>query len=342
MIGKTTRLVMIGVACGVLALGTTAQAKTVAQAVQEGLGQISATTIWPIILEDDDGTMVRDATSGGVGLFGNTTNQPGVIDWVGDAIYGVVIMQALQKGAPVDTTNIVADGDAGVDRDTLGNLAPGANGWSGNDGSQQITKAGTLSDMSGVNELTGVYEFVATGVINRFQNPADGSAMTWITFGPGNLNQLLIDETGVNHNLQANTTIALFEDTQAVPTPMTLAGWGTDKNTASDGTLWAEIGFAGGNTDEFYYVDPLATKTMFSLDFLSGPPSVGYPGPLVNELGTTLFGTGSLEAGQNGYVKMSDGDYKVLYAPVPAAVYPGLFLLMGLGALRRRMRRNAA
>ena len=330
MIGKTTRLLMV-VIVGILALGTMATAGTipVIDVMRDALNQIDATTVHPVVLEDDDWSVVVDAQGEGETgtlLTGGTgTNVQGLIDCVGDKIQGVMQITGVFTGSPVDTLDVFKD-----------------------DGSQNVTKDSGVGTVGGstnaVKELVAAFELEAVAAVTKFPGgppPPAGTGQPWISFKAGDLATLTGDSS-----ISADAAFALYEDDKnnfTAGSTGTLAG---ELVTVIDGTLWSTVGFTplDSTDDDFYLVNASATGFAFSLDFLTGAPAIaGYAGPLENEFGTTVAGTGQLftYTGTGDWVKTSDADFKVLYAPVPAAVYPGLFLLMGLGALRRRMRRKA-
>ena len=345
MIGKTTRLVLV--ACGVMCImciGLSAHAATVQSVMEstlDGMTNPNPTTVWPLLFDDKDRTLVEDITTG-TDFFGNTgvTGVSGVVDLVGERIKGILLIQSLDSGATVDTTDVF--------RDTYSNGV--IQSW----GEGQLT---TSFSGQGV-ELAGAFYLEAVGIATAAAGDTlfgvsapDG----WVKFKAvpnSGLQTMVNDARSSNVTIESDAAIALFEDTSP---DFTTAGWTGDLPNAVDGSLWATVGFTpGDSTDsDFYYVhsawDATTTSYLsnffaFSLDFLTdtGPAAVTYPGPIENEFGTTVAGSGTLtEPSTGGYVKSSDADFKVLYAPVPAAVYPGMLLLMGLGALRRRMRRKA-
>ena len=321
MIGKTTRLLMIGAVCGVLALATTAQGKSIVDAMEEGFNTLdekqSPSTVWPLVFEDNDRSRIVDLATG-VPL-GDPTQHPnyvqgqdwvvgisGKIDLVDERIQGVIKIQTLFTGDDEDSLDVLDESN----------------------GTQAITQFIEIEPgLSNANQMTAVFDLKATGVTQAYTK-------NWVTFKEGDLNQLLLAETQTDWGLNAKTAIAIFEDNPSTPTSPSLEAWTTDVGPASDGTLWAEAGFTpGDSTTDFYYVRQDEQWFLMSLDFLSGPPATSHPGPIANELGTTLVGSGNLwDHTEGGYVKGSDGDFKVLYAPVPPAVFGGLGLF-GLGLL---------
>ena len=321
MVGKTTRLVIAASVCGIMFVVPPAYGGTVQQIMQDtldGMTNPDPTTVWPLLFDDKDRTLVEDLDTG-TDFYGNpnVTGVDGVLDLVGERIKGILQVQALDSGSKVDdeAKNVF------VDTYTDGSLQ----NW----GEGQLT---TTFGSEGV-ELSGVFYLEATGLaLNKF-------GTNWISFtsvANQALQTIVRDARGDTTVVEQDAVIALFEDSSP---DFTTGGWATDVGNATDGTLWATVGFTpSDSTDtDFYYVHTSAEFLAFSLDFLTdtGPESVTYPGPIENEFGTTVAGTGSLDPGTSGYDKSSDADFKVLYVPVPPAVFGGLGLF-GLGLLIRR------
>lgn len=184
-------------------------------------------------------------------------------------------------------------------------------------------------------ELTAVYELAV------------------VSIGPGGI-QLGVP-AAYNYALAglgvpAGTVVSVYEDTNL--NFSSNQGFAADVANASDGTLYANIGFTGVGT-EFYTIIPAPSGFPFSelvalsLNFTTEPPPIasGYP-ILLNSFGTQIAGQGSLSAmatNPSGWDRASDIDFVVMYVPLPASAWTGLTMLAGLGAAGaiRRIRRSA-
>ena len=189
-------------------------------------------------------------------------------------------------------------------------------------------------DVAGL-ELTGAFELVVLG-----PGPVPGS----LALGP-----VPVASRTLLKSLVAGTMIEMFEDPandyNAGVLGLTLAA---DAVFAQGGTLFAELGVTGAGT-EFYTISgtPGSEDIEYALNFTVAPPPLGAPWnpptmePWLNSLGTYTYGIGDLETVAPGkwYQRASDVDTIILYAPVPAAIGPGIALLGVLGLVYRRRRR---
>jgi hypothetical protein len=320
MIGETTRLVRIAGLCALVAFATAANAATVTGLTNAMLLDMlvkgEASTVFPVIYEDNDVSQVVDDTSSTTPIQGIDTgdgNTLGIIDYVGDRIQGAAWLQQLSKGTPTDTTTILSP----LNGTQL--VTPG-------------TKWDDLGGASGNDEMTAVFDMVATGSVVAYGE-------TMVTYGAP------ASWTWTSDVVPAGTAVVIYDD----PTPdISLAGAGwtgviaTDMVGAAggDAAVWGTAGFGSGS--EFYLTNALVTRFLFGLNWLSGPPATVLPGPIPDSLGNTLIGTGSLSASAPGaWDTSSDGDFKVLYAPLPPALWAGLALLGGLAGIRRIRRGRA-
>jgi hypothetical protein len=303
MIGKTTRLLMISGM--VLVWAGAAQGGTVIDIVDQILQDMDPDPDPPMNNKYNGVVFEDDDWTKFVDSTGSpiATATPGV----GDRIIGIFDLPQLFQGAPTGTRNAALIGKTGSSYDI---------------------------DDEG-RELTGAFELEVISI--------DGSGIHLDDVAPGSRIFLT--------SMTAGTVYEMFEDTSP---DFSAAGsvLATDKATAVDGTLWAEIGFTGSGT-EFYTVVPTGTGTenvRFSLNFTVAPPAWTAGSPWLpnhavitqNTLGTEIYAAGTLDiAGTSGkvYDRISDVDAVVIYAPVPAAVWPGIIILCGLGVIRKLRRR---
>ena len=304
MMGKTTRLLMI---CCMVAMGLAgpSHGASVIDVVSTILKDMDPdpdppmNQINPVIYEDDDYTIFADNA-------GNPAGTPPAVN--GDRILGIFDVPKLHRGTPtgISTLPFSAIGPAYVlDTAAYGNL-----------------------------ELTGAFELELVNTI------VVDPTTTIFQFGPvAPASRVLLSSNN------PNTVYEFFEDTvppRFVANGVSLAA---DKVEAQDGTAYAEIGFGGSGT-LFYEVIADATNSgfesvRFSLNFTAGPPLLtspwtGFEPIVVNSLGTEIYGFGGLSPiSGTCYDRKSDVDAVVLYAPVPAAVWPGMMMLGGLAVIRK-------
>ena len=113
---------------------------------------------------------------------------------------------------------------------------------------------------------------------------------------------------------------------------------------ASDGTKIGVLGDGDGTgTTEFYKISIIAgigTIYEFAMDFQPGWPN-DMPLIIKNDLGTDVYGYGTITANTGEFTGSSQGQFKVIYAPLPTAMWPAAALMLAGFGMYRRRRRNA-
>jgi hypothetical protein len=333
---KLPRVLLMSFAvCAVMVVaGLGAQAATVAEAI--GMEYVDDFT--PIIFEDNDFGLWVDIDSDG------TLN-------AGDLIIGIIQIQAVTAGlGPVGGSTGIRDVSPGTGTEISGSS-------------------------SGYNELTAVFGVEVAGVWT------DGTKVVWslkavsggsITFDDALFSGLSADWTYTFNT--AGNMVDLWEGSgfdkdfdQADPSSagngtfvgglgMTAAA-STDPNDGSNsaGEFWfVEDNDTDPLPDVFQLnlslVDPVTPNmTLFGREVLpndisadSGTGHAFVPGaPLNFGLGSSMFADGIFKAGGGGGSFTSDGDFKVLFAPLPTAIWPTMLLLGALGLFRRARRKTA-
>lgn len=362
MIGKTTRLVIGGMLCVILAGWSTAGAGTIQDAFDKAFKDPDT----PIILEDEDKQFLVDTDGSG---------GPSVSDF----IYGVIRIQYIDRAEYATPPGLIR------------NVGP--------EGGGNITQLGLGA--SGENSLTGIFGVHIQAIVQGplpgqwdiIVEPLAGfntdyisglGAGFWdIPTGPGGDGvYYTADDQVVTYQRQgpAGTVFDLYEDGPGV------AGGGTAYNTtsralgvstATDGTWQLSAGFtqpaappqlyASNNADEFFYNrdtdgDGTPDEFEFNLNKTADPGSGPFAAMGKNDIvgptppspppgsygidgswgaGASIYGEGSLDPIGPPWDRLSDGNYKIL-VPVPAAIFPGAALLAALGVFRIVRRRKLA
>lgn len=328
MIHKTTRLLILLTMCVAVSVCGTAQAKSVQDAILDAFA--GPTT--PIVLEDDDfNILVIDHDGDGY------ATQPG------EGVYGYIRFQHSRTSnltvPPVSIVDATKDfntatgtpfGDGVVDEffavfgleiigfgpDPLNPLGPGGAFL----GPLALRTVVAVDPITGLNVTWGSLDpsggAIAGRMFDLYADPAGG-------FG------LMLDSTN----------------------PVTAFA------TAFDGSeVWLDtVGFtvapvAGVNAAGEWYINidmpgttPVPEQFNLSLNFLGvGPsPKLGLP-VFASDLGTDVFGYGSLvDTSAGAWLATSDGNFGIM-VPIPAAAYSGMMLLGALGAIRFVRRRRHA
>ena len=333
---KLSRLLMMGlVVCAVMVVaGLNAQAASVYDAIDnEWIDEVT-----PIIFEDNDFGLWIDTDGKG------TLNS-------GDLIIGIIRIQEISNGgSAVGGTNGIRD-------------VPPTTGTA--------IGAGTA-----YNELTAVFGAQITSSSPYTDTTGDS---VWslapisggsVTFSASLFSGLTTDWTYTFNT--AGNMIDLWEDSGKDFDE-------NDPSTAGNGTFSGGLGMtaaasanpnSGSNSaGEFWFVednsgtplpddfqmnltmtDPLSSSggfpNLFGWSLLPNDITSGgdafLPGSALNfGSGNDMFASGGFISGTGGWTFASDGDFKVLFAPLPTAVWPAMLLLGALGLVRRARRKTA-
>jgi hypothetical protein len=250
----------------------------------------------PVIFEDDDGSYLIDAdASGGASL--------------GDIVVGVVDVGKIWGGNGSIPPYSIRDIGISPPSEILGF-------GSANSGLQALLHAqitGFGMDANGTYFTLGAVNGATT-----FADPGSGPAITVGPFSTGALVQFWEDPTPEQFNL----------------TDMSVAF----ANVNEAGSIL--LGEVGVVTASNFYNIYFSTVTGLPTGFELNVDFVGVNGfsrqIFKNDLLGDMYGVGEfLPAGGSEFAQLSDGDFKIIFAPLPAAVYPGI-IAIGALILRRR------
>jgi len=249
----------------------------------------------PVIFEDDDGSYLYDLGAPGPSI--------------GDIVVGVVDVGKIWNGNGSITNFSIRDIGISPPSEILGFA-------SGNNGLQallhaQITGFGLDAD--------GTY--FTLGAVNgstTFADPGNGPAITVGPFSTGALVQFWEDPTPEQFNL-SDMSVAFANVNEA------------------GSILLGEMGVLTASNFYNIYFDTntgLPTGFELNIDFVGAN---GFSRGIVkNDLLGDMYGVGDfLSPGGSEFSQLSDGDFKIIFAPLPAAVYPGI-IAIGALILRRR------
>jgi hypothetical protein len=321
--------------CAVMVVaGLGAQAATVSDAINTQY----VDEFTPIIFEDNDYGLVIDNGDGVLGA--------------GDLIIGIIQIQAVTAGlSSVGGTTGIRDVTPGT----------GTNIGSG-------TNFNELTAVFGA-EITSSSPYTSSGKSVWSLKAISGS----ITFPKAVFTSLAADWVYTFNT--AGNMVDLYEDSgkDFNATKPNTAGNGTFVGgLGMTDTATSDPDYGSNSKGEFWFVedndtDPLPDTFQLNLslvDYLAlvnGSPGLfGYgvykndisadsgtgnafvPGSSLNfGLGVEMFADGIFKAGGSGWSFTSDGDFKVLFAPLPTAIWPAMLLLGALGLVRRARRKTA-
>ncbi len=262
------------------------------------------TSIWqdkvtPIIFEDDGGSLLIMSGPGGFA--------------VGDKVVGVVNLPQMKLGGSDILTDSI--------RDISGNVPAALMGYgTGNNGLTilMMSEIGSIDLVNGIMTMTNVADATQN---YSFTDPDDASNTITISgFGNSTSVAQIFDDPSPEQFDWLDTS-AIFDNTGSL----------------SGDTLMGEVGMTGV-VDEFYdvYFDASGvTGFEMNLDLTVDNFKRSVLKNRLGVVGCDMYAEGDY-TGTTGHFDMHDGDFKVLFAPVPAAVYPGLVMLGALGIWRRR------
>jgi hypothetical protein len=318
-------VVLLLAGCVICGLGSAVQAGTLLS-VLEQYGSLDGTT--PTLFEDGDASIY-------LRWNGTTFDQiaPANVA-VNDIALGWFSIQFLTYGnaqsPPTDIRGVTPgepSGNDSLDNDAVEGILHGIVTSVATDGTVQLGNYGT-----------GTGNPVYNGGVTTIVGAASGTSVSMTAFG------------GI---------VEMFFD----DSPESLATDVTALTDASDGTSLGVLGKysvvsvpnpdgAGTVPNQWYTINApsgFSSSYSLSLNFKTGttnlPPVIGnYP------YGTDAYGSGSVApnaaygtttaAGDNDFTGSSDGNYVVIFAPLPTAIWPAALMLLGLGFHRSRRRRN--